>query len=119
MLGKFIAFPTISADSNHQLIDFATEKLDELGAVVRISPDETGNKENLFATLGPETDGGIVLSGHSDVAPVAGQDWTSDRFLMREQDERLFDCGACDMKGFIAAAWLWLNTRLRTLGSAP
>jgi len=104
LLEKLIAFPTISPDSNLQLIDFAAEKLNALGATVRVSPDDTGHKANLFATLGPETDGGIVLSGHSDVVPVAGQDWTSDPFSMREADGRLFGRGACDMKGFIAAS---------------
>ncbi|MEO1159121.1 MAG: acetylornithine deacetylase [Pseudomonadota bacterium] len=104
LLGKLIAFPTISSDSNLPLIGFAAEKLQGLGASVRVSPDETGTKANLFATLGPEADGGIVLSGHSDVVPVTGQDWTSDPFLMREEDGRLFGRGACDMKGFIAAS---------------
>jgi acetylornithine deacetylase len=104
LLGKLIAFPTISSDSNLELIDFAAQRLEALGATVRVSPDDTGHKANLFATLGPETDGGIVLSGHSDVVPVAGQDWTSDPFLMREEDGRLFGRGACDMKGFIAAS---------------
>ena len=104
LLGKLIAFPTISSDSNLELIGFAAEKLERLGARVRVSPDETGAKANLFATLGPETDGGIVLSGHSDVVPVTGQDWTSDPFSMHEDEGRLFGRGACDMKGFIAAS---------------
>ncbi len=104
LLDKLIAFPTISADSNFALIDFAAENLKALGAKVRVSPDDTGTKANLFATLGPETDGGIVLSGHSDVVPVEGQDWTSDPFQMRQADGKLFGRGTCDMKGFIAAS---------------
>lgn len=104
LLERLIAYPTISADSNLALIDFAATKLETLGAKVRVSPDDTGTKANLFATLGPETDGGIVLSGHSDVVPVAGQDWTSDPFAMRQQNGKLFGRGACDMKGFIAAS---------------
>ena len=62
-----------------------------------------GTKANLFATLGPEGDGGIVLSGHSDVVPVAEQDWTSDPFTLAHRDGLLFGRGTCDMKGFIAA----------------
>lgn len=104
LLSELISFPTISADSNLALINFAAEKLGALGATVRVSEDETGTKANLFATLGPETDGGIILSGHSDVVPVDGQDWTSDPFQMRQADGKLFGRGTCDMKGFIAAS---------------
>ncbi|MDT8327133.1 MAG: acetylornithine deacetylase, partial [Roseovarius sp.] len=66
--------------------------------------DEIGHKANLFATIGPEVDGGIVLSGHSDVVPVAEQDWASDPFELIEHDGHLYGRGTCDMKGFIAAA---------------
>ena len=104
VLRDLIAFPTISTDSNLDLINFAAEKLDALGAMVRVSPDASGTKANLFATLGPQTDGGIVLSGHSDVVPIEGQDWTTDPFAMHEADGRLFGRGTCDMKGFIAAS---------------
>ena len=64
---------------------------------------ETGTKANRFATPGPEVDGGIVLSGHSDGVPVTDQDWSSDPFVMEERDGRLYGRGTCDMKGFIAA----------------
>ena len=104
VLRDLIAFPTISTDSNLDLINFAAERLDALGAMVRVSPDASGTKANLFATLGPQTDGGIVLSGHSDVVPIEGQDWTTDPFAMHEADGRLFGRGTCDMKGFIAAS---------------
>lgn len=104
LLDELVAFPTISADSNLDLINFAAEKLETSGTKVRVSPDETDTKANLFATLGPETDGGIVLSGHSDVVPVEGQDWTSDPFQLRHSDGKLFGRGTCDMKGFIAAS---------------
>ncbi len=104
VLRDLIAFPTISTDSNLALINFAADRLDRLGATVRVSPDASGTKANLFATLGPQIDGGIVLSGHSDVVPIEGQDWTSDPFAMHEADDRLFGRGTCDMKGFIAAS---------------
>jgi acetylornithine deacetylase len=68
-----------------------------------VMQEASGRKANLFATLGPMKDGGIVLSGHSDVVPVTDQDWTSDPFEMVEGDGRLFGRGTCDMKGFIAA----------------
>ena len=72
--------------------------------LVIVESDATGAKANLFATIGPEREGGILLSGHSDVVPVADQDWTTDPFTMVERDGRLYGRGTCDMKGFIAAA---------------
>lgn len=94
--------PTISTDSNLACIDTIESLLVGLGAKVDLTRDETGAKANLFATLGPDIDGGIVLSGHTDVVPVAGQDWSSSPFVLREDDGRLYGRGTCDMKGFIA-----------------
>lgn len=102
ILGELIAFPTVSSDSNLELITYAADLLSSAGATLSFTRDETGTKANLFATLGPAGDGGIVLSGHTDVVPVTGQDWVSDPFVMTERDGRLFGRGACDMKGFIA-----------------
>jgi acetylornithine deacetylase len=104
LLNRLIGFPTISTDSNIDLIQFAADRLDALGAEVHVSLDGTGQKANMFATLGPKRDGGIVLSGHSDVVPVENQDWTSDPFVMQERDGKLYGRGTCDMKGFIAAS---------------
>ncbi len=104
LLRHLIAFPTVSTDSNLAMIGFLAERLEAVGARVDIYGDATGTKANLFATLGPEADGGILLSGHSDVVPVADQDWTTDPFEMVERDGRLYGRGTCDMKGFIAAA---------------
>ncbi|MEM7525436.1 MAG: acetylornithine deacetylase [Pseudomonadota bacterium] len=103
VLADLIAFPTVSADSNLEMIAYLAERLESCGAEVDVLADETGRKANLFATLGPMRDGGVVLSGHSDVVPVTDQNWSSDPFAMKEQDGRLFGRGACDMKGFIAA----------------
>ncbi len=103
ILSDLIAFPTVSVDSNLDMISYLAARLKDCGAKVEIFHDESGKKANLFATLGPEVDGGIVLSGHSDVVPVTDQDWTSDPFVMEERDGRLYGRGTCDMKGFIAA----------------
>jgi acetylornithine deacetylase len=103
ILADLIAYPTVSADSNLELIAYAADVLERSGASVRVMSDESGTKANLFATIGPERGGGIVLSGHSDVVPTEGQDWTSDPFHLREADGLLYGRGACDMKGFIAA----------------
>ncbi|NVO22014.1 acetylornithine deacetylase [Donghicola mangrovi] len=102
ILADLIRFPSISVDSNADIIGYLQDALTQVGARVTLQHDATGAKANLWATLGPEVDGGIVLSGHSDVVPVADQDWSSDPFEMVERDGRLYGRGACDMKGFIA-----------------
>ncbi len=104
LLRHLIAYPTISTESNLAMIEFLADRLSAVGARVEVHPDSTGSKANIFATLGPEVDGGILLSGHSDVVPVADQDWTTDPFEMVERDGKLYGRGTCDMKGFIAAA---------------
>src|SRR6478736_5168649 len=87
---KLIAFDTTSRLSNLALIDFAQELLEKAGARCRRSYDASGGKANLFATLGPDGDGGYVLSGHTDVVPVDGQDWSSDPFQAEVRGDRLF-----------------------------
>ncbi|HEY4264397.1 MAG TPA: acetylornithine deacetylase [Micropepsaceae bacterium] len=104
MLGRLIAFDTTSRNSNLDLIAFARETLEKSGATIRLTYDSDKRKANLFATLGPERDGGYVLSGHSDVVPVDGQEWSSNPFKSEIRDGRLYGRGAADMKGFIAAA---------------
>ncbi len=104
LLGALIGFDTVSAFSNKALIDFVQDYLSSFGIPCNIAPNEEGTKADLIATIGPMIEGGIVLSGHTDVVPVDGQDWHSDPFEMIEKDGRLFGRGACDMKGFIAVA---------------
>ncbi|WP_339761663.1 acetylornithine deacetylase [uncultured Sulfitobacter sp.] len=104
LLDRLIAYPTVSTDSNLELIIDLSGRLQSLGARTHIFGDETGSKATLFATLGPDVPGGVLLSGHSDVVPVTDQDWSSDPFQMREADGRLYGRGTCDMKGFIAAS---------------
>jgi acetylornithine deacetylase len=104
LLGELVAFPTVSSDSNLAMIAHLAGRLESSGARVDIHLDPAGQKANLFATIGPDTDGGIVLSGHTDVVPVTDQEWATDPFEMVEHDGRLYGRGTCDMKGFIAAA---------------
>ena len=104
LLGELIAFPTVSSDSNLAMIAHLAGRLDAAGARTEVQLDPSGQKANLFATLGPEADGGIVLSGHTDVVPVTDQAWSTDPFAMVARDGRLYGRGTCDMKGFIAAA---------------
>jgi acetylornithine deacetylase len=104
MAARLIAFDTVSHNSNLALIAFAQELLERAGAKTRLTYDSAKSKANLFATLGPGTDGGYVLSGHTDVVPVDGQEWSSDPFAAQIRDGRLYGRGAADMKGFIATA---------------
>jgi acetylornithine deacetylase len=101
---RLIAFDTVSRNSNLELIVFVSELLSNAGARLRLTHDDQGRKANLFATLGPERDGGYVLSGHTDVVPIDGQDWSSDPFKAEIRGDKLYGRGACDMKGFIGTA---------------
>jgi acetylornithine deacetylase len=105
MLRRLVAFDTVSANSNLALIDWVVDYLDGHGIVAHLTFDETRGKANLFATIGPpDAGGGVILSGHTDVVPVAGQPWESDPFSLLERDDRLYGRGTADMKSFIAIA---------------
>lgn len=104
ILESLIAFPTVSRDPNIALIEHARDLLAAAGAEITVIPDETGGKANLFATIGPADRPGVMLSGHTDVVPVDGQDWTVDPFALTARDGRLYGRGAADMKGFCASA---------------
>ncbi|PRY22570.1 acetylornithine deacetylase [Aliiruegeria haliotis] len=103
ILDDLIAYPTVSSETNLEMIVHLATLLSEAGAHVDLFHDRSGLKANLFATLGPEGPGGIVLSGHTDVVPAEGHGWSADPFRMCNQDGRLYGRGSCDMKGFIAA----------------
>lgn len=102
LIERLVAFDTTSYKSNLQFIEFAAELLERLGANLRFTYDDNLKKANLFATIGPSDRPGIVLSGHSDVVPVDGQDWTSDPFNVRHHENRLYGRGTADMKSFLA-----------------
>ncbi len=104
LLGRLIGFDTVSHKSNLALIDYVRDYLAGHGIAAHLVHDETGRKANLYATIGPNAEGGVVLSGHSDVVPVEGQPWTASPFTMVERDGLLYGRGTADMKGFIAAA---------------
>ncbi len=103
LLARLVAFDTTSRNSNLKLIAFVRGYLDEHGVPYRISTDATGQKANIHAVIGPQTAGGVALSGHVDTVPVDGQAWTGDPFALRRKADRLYARGACDMKGFVAS----------------
>jgi len=104
MLEKLVSFDTESAKSNLPLIDFVEGYLTSWDVPFVRVPNEAGDKAAIYATIGPQDRGGVVLSGHTDVVPVAGQAWTSDPFRLRVENGRIYGRGAVDMKGFDALA---------------
>jgi len=104
MIERLISFNTVSRDSNLGLIEWVRDYLLKLGATTRLTHDATGKKANLFATLGDSKKPGLILSGHTDVVPVDGQNWESDPFVATERDGKLYARGSADMKGFIGIA---------------
>lgn len=104
MLGKLVAFDTVSSKSNLSLVSWITALLDQHSITYRLTSSDDKTKQNIFARVGPEVAGGVILSGHTDVVPVEGQKWDSDPFKLTEKNGRLYGRGTCDMKGFIAAA---------------
>ncbi|UVC10441.1 acetylornithine deacetylase [Rhizobium sp. TH2] len=101
---RLIAFPTVSRDGNIELIRYIADFLSGAGIEAELYPHQDGDRASLFATVGPHKNGGVVLSGHTDVVPVEGQAWTSDPFRLTRREDRLFARGAADMKGFVACA---------------
>lgn len=104
MLERLVGFDTQSHKSNLPLIDFAEAYLRGHGIETLRLPDATGAKAALLATIGPKVDGGVLLSGHTDVVPVEGQAWSSDPWRLRVEGGRAYGRGAVDMKGFDALA---------------
>ncbi|HEX5192674.1 MAG TPA: acetylornithine deacetylase [Solirubrobacteraceae bacterium] len=103
LLADLVSFETVAGTPNGELIDYAAERLDEAGARVSISEGAHREARNLHAMLGPDGPHGLVLSAHTDVVAVDGQEWTHDPFTLSERDGRLYGRGTADMKGFIAA----------------
>nr|WP_246329556.1 acetylornithine deacetylase [Chthonobacter rhizosphaerae] len=102
ILSRLVSFDTTSRLSNLPLVAWVEAYLAAHGVASERIPDPTGEKANLLATIGPADVPGFVLSGHTDVVPVDGQDWSTDPFVLTERDGRYYGRGACDMKGFLA-----------------
>ena len=104
ILDRLISFPTVSRDSNLTLIEYVRDFLASRGVASRLYLDSAGRKANLYASIGPTEQAGILLSGHTDVVPVDGQKWSSAPFRLQQRGELLYARGAADMKGFLACA---------------
>ena len=104
ILERLIAFDTVSAHPNLELIHFVRDLLQTRGIDAQVIHDESGGKANLYATIGPADRPGVLLSGHTDVVPVEGRDWTLPPFRLTQRDGKAYGRGAADMKGFVACA---------------
>ena len=102
LLARLVAYDTTSTTSNLDLIDFVRNLLDDNKIRSQLVHHEDGTRANLYATIGPEDRGGVMLSGHTDVVPTKGQNWSSDPYALKTTDDTLIGRGSCDMKGFIA-----------------
>jgi acetylornithine deacetylase len=119
LIERLVGFDTESSKSNLPLIEFVENYLGRLNVPFVRVPNADGNKAALFATIGPMNDGGILLSGHTDVVPVAGQSWSSDPFALRRDGTRLYGRGTCDMKGFDAICLAMVPEFLRAQLKRP
>lgn len=104
LLGDLVGFPTVTSESNLDLIDYVVEVLKPLASEIRITRSEIEPKANLLATIGPATDGGVILSAHSDVVPADELGWTGAPFVAMRRHQKIFGRGTADMKGFLACA---------------
>ncbi|WP_062228510.1 acetylornithine deacetylase [Aureimonas frigidaquae] len=104
ILARLVAFPTVSRQSNLALLDYVEGLLRPAGIALTRYESADGTRANLWASVGPNIAGGIVLSGHCDVVPVEGQDWSTNPFALHAQEGKLYGRGTADMKGFLAVA---------------
>ena len=107
ILSDLIKFQTVSGTSNLELIEYCEKKLDKLGAISFKTFHNSKQQANLFSTINGKKElngGGIILSGHTDVVPASAKEWSSDPFVAKEKDNKIYGRGSCDMKGFIACS---------------
>ncbi len=102
ILERLVGFDSVSGQPTHDIVGYIKSYLEDHGVDVTLSYDKDGERANVFATIGPQIDGGVVLNGHTDVVPVEGQVWATDPFTLTRKDDRLFGRGSVDMKGFLA-----------------
>jgi acetylornithine deacetylase len=103
ILSKLVSFPILGGQSNISILTWIKEYIESYGVEAHLVPHKKEKKASLHCRIGPAVDCGVILSGHMDVVPVKGQDWTSDPFTLTDKgDGKLYGRGSCDMKGFLA-----------------
>lgn len=113
ILKKLVSFPVLGGQSNLSIIEWIAGYLEDHGVAYAFVPNEDGSKKSLHCRIGPAVDGGVILSGHTDVVPVEGQDWSTDPWELTEIKGKLYGRGSCDMKGFIACCLAALPEMVR------
>jgi len=103
ILTKLVSFPVLGGESNLSIIHWIKAYIEQYDITTHLVPNEEGTKASLHCRIGPAVDCGVILSGHTDVVPVEGQDWDTDPFVLTDGgDGKLYGRGSCDMKGFLA-----------------
>ena len=113
ILAKLVSFPVLGGDHNLEIIHWIQNYIEPFGIATTLVPNEEKTKASLHCRIGPSVDGGVILSGHTDVVPVKGQAWDSDPFILTKKDGKLFGRGSADMKGFIACCLASLPTLVK------
>ena len=113
ILAKLVSFPVLGGDHNLEIIHWIQNYIEPFGVATTLVPNEEKTKASLHCRIGPSVDGGVILSGHTDVVPVKGQAWDSDPFILTKKDGKLFGRGSADMKGFIACCLASLPTLVK------
>ncbi|MEZ4984562.1 MAG: M20/M25/M40 family metallo-hydrolase [Saprospiraceae bacterium] len=119
ILSQLVSFPVLGGESNLTIISWIGDYLQSFGVDYQLVPNPEGTKASLHARIGPAVDGGIILSGHTDVVPVEGQDWHTDPFQLIEKDGKLYARGSCDMKGFLACVLAVVPQMVKTTLTTP
>ena len=115
ILAKLVSYPVLGGESNMSIIHWIKEYIESYGVATTLVPNEEGNKASLHCRIGPAVDGGVILSGHTDVVPVEGQEWTTNPFELTDKgDGKLYGRGSCDMKGFLACCLAALPEMVKT-----
>ncbi|MDB2658330.1 acetylornithine deacetylase [Flavobacteriaceae bacterium] len=113
ILAKLVSFPVLGGDSNLSIIHWIKEYIETFGIATTLVPNKEETKASLHCRIGPALDGGVILSGHTDVVPVEGQAWDTDPFTLVKKDGKLFARGSADMKGYIACCLASLPTLIK------
>jgi len=114
ILAKLVSFPVLGGESNMSIITWIREYVESYGITTTLVPNVEENKASLHCRIGPEADGGVILSGHTDVVPVEGQEWTTNPFKLTDKgDGKLYGRGSCDMKGFVACCLAALSEMVK------
>lgn len=110
ILSKLVSFPILGGESNLEIVEYIKEILKAHQIEYHLVPNDEGSKTSLHCRIGPAIDGGLILSGHTDVVPVVGQDWHTDPFILAKIGDKLYGRGSCDMKGFLACCLASIET---------